>query len=42
LDDTRMILEGALPAALMALAVQAGFDGIERLWGADKVRTVAR
>ncbi len=32
LDDTRMILEGALPAALMALAVQGAFDGIERLW----------
>jgi osmoprotectant transport system permease protein len=31
LDDTRMILEGALPAALMALAVQAAFDGVERL-----------
>jgi osmoprotectant transport system permease protein len=32
LDDTRLILEGALPAALMALAVQGAFDAVERLW----------
>ena len=31
LDDTPLILEGALPAALLALAVQLGFDGLERL-----------
>ena len=30
LDDTGLILEGAVPAALMALAVQALFDGVER------------
>jgi len=32
LNDVRLILEGAVPAALLALAVQALFDGIERLW----------
>jgi osmoprotectant transport system substrate-binding protein/osmoprotectant transport system permease protein len=32
LDDTRLILEGALPAALMALGVQWAFDAIERRW----------
>ncbi len=31
LDDTPLILEGALPAALLALVVQLGFDGVERL-----------
>ncbi|MGP1273159.1 MAG: ABC transporter permease/substrate-binding protein [Phycisphaerales bacterium] len=31
LDDFGMILEGALPAALMALAAQLLFDGVERL-----------
>nr|WP_232293206.1 glycine betaine ABC transporter substrate-binding protein [Stigmatella aurantiaca] len=31
LDDTGLILEGAVPAALMALAVSALFGGIERL-----------
>ena len=30
LDDTGLILEGALPAALMALAVQGIFDLLER------------
>jgi len=29
LDDTRLILEGAVPAALLALAVQLLFDGLE-------------
>ena len=32
LDDTRLILEGALPAALLALAVQAAFELIEPLF----------
>ncbi|MGH8218997.1 MAG: glycine betaine ABC transporter substrate-binding protein [Steroidobacteraceae bacterium] len=31
LNDTGLILEGAVPAALLALAVQGLFDGIERL-----------
>jgi osmoprotectant transport system permease protein len=31
LDDTRLILEGAVPAALLALAVQGLFDVVERL-----------
>jgi osmoprotectant transport system permease protein len=31
LDDTPLILEGAVPAALLALVVQLGFDGLERL-----------
>lgn len=31
LDDTGLILEGAVPAALMALAVSALFGGVERL-----------
>ncbi|MDB4969360.1 MAG: amino acid transporter substrate-binding protein [Myxococcales bacterium] len=31
LDDTRLILEGAVPAALLALLVQGLFDGVERL-----------
>ena len=30
LDDTRLILEGAVPAALLALAVQALFEGLGR------------
>jgi osmoprotectant transport system permease protein len=30
LRDTTLILEGAIPAALLALAVQAGFDLLER------------
>jgi osmoprotectant transport system permease protein len=30
LDDTRMILEGAIPAALLALLVQGAFAVIER------------
>jgi osmoprotectant transport system permease protein len=31
LDDTRLILEGAVPAALLALVVQAGFELLEPL-----------
>ncbi|MGZ3425692.1 MAG: ABC transporter permease, partial [Polyangia bacterium] len=31
LDDTRLILEGAVPAALLALVMQGLFDGVERL-----------
>jgi len=31
LADTRLLLEGALPAAALALAVQALLDGVERL-----------
>jgi len=33
LDDTGLILEGAVPAALMALLVQAVFAGVERWLG---------
>jgi osmoprotectant transport system permease protein len=32
LDDTRLILEGAVPAALLALVVQWVFGAIERRW----------
>ncbi|MEE8516623.1 MAG: glycine betaine ABC transporter substrate-binding protein [Alphaproteobacteria bacterium] len=31
LDDVNLILEGAVPAALLALAVQGGFDLLERV-----------
>lgn len=31
LDDTGLILQGAIPAAVMALAVQAAFDAAERV-----------
>jgi osmoprotectant transport system permease protein len=31
LDDVGLILEGAVPASLLALAVQALFDGLERV-----------
>jgi osmoprotectant transport system permease protein len=31
LADTGLLLEGALPAAALALAVEAAFDGVERL-----------
>ena len=31
LDDTALILEGAVPAALLALAVQGGFELSERV-----------
>jgi osmoprotectant transport system permease protein len=30
-DDTALILQGAVPAALLALALQAAFQGIEWL-----------
>lgn len=36
LDDTRLILEGAVPAAALALLVQWGFGWIERRWVATK------
>lgn len=36
LDDTKLILEGAVPAALLALLVQWGFGWIERRWVAAK------
>lgn len=36
LDDTNLILEGAVPAALLALLVQWGFGWIERRWIAAK------
>jgi osmoprotectant transport system permease protein len=32
LNDNRTILEGAIPAALLALAVQFAFDGLDRLF----------
>ena len=32
LNDTSMILEGAVPAAVLALAVQFAFDLVERIW----------
>jgi len=32
LDDTNLILEGAVPAALLALLVQWGFSWMERRW----------
>jgi osmoprotectant transport system permease protein len=31
LDDTALILEGAIPAALLAVAAQWLFDGLERV-----------
>ena len=31
LDDVGLLLEGAVPAALLALAVQGGFDALERV-----------
>ena len=31
LDDTRLILQGAIPAALLALLVQGAFESIQRL-----------
>jgi osmoprotectant transport system permease protein len=36
LDDTNLILEGAVPAALLALLVQWGFGWMERRWIAPK------
>ncbi len=41
LNDTAMILEGAVPAALLALLVQAGFDLAERRWLAPPCEAVA-
>jgi osmoprotectant transport system permease protein len=32
LDDTALILEGAIPAALLALLAQAGFGALEKRW----------
>jgi osmoprotectant transport system permease protein len=31
-NDAQAMLAGALPAAVLALAVQAGFDAVERAW----------
>ena len=42
LDDTRLILEGAIPAALMALAVQGLFEGVERWLTPRGMRIEAR
>lgn len=42
LDDTGLILEGAIPAALMALAAQALFEGIERWLTPRGMRIEAR
>ncbi len=36
LDDTNLILEGAVPAALLALLVQWGFGWVERRWVTTK------
>ncbi|MET0533095.1 MAG: glycine betaine ABC transporter substrate-binding protein [Steroidobacter sp.] len=36
LDDTNLILEGAVPAAVLALLVQWGFGAMERRWIAAK------
>lgn len=32
LNDTRLILQGAVPAAVLAIVVHGIFEGIERLW----------
>jgi osmoprotectant transport system permease protein len=42
LDDTGLILEGAIPAACMALAVQALFEGVERWLTPRGMRLEAR
>lgn len=42
LDDTGLILEGAIPAAVMALAVQALFEGVERWLTPRGMRLEAR
>jgi osmoprotectant transport system permease protein len=42
LDDTRLILEGAIPAALMALAVQGLFEAVERWLTPRGMRLEAR
>ena len=36
LDDLGLILEGAIPAAVLALVVQAGFAALERRWVVGK------
>jgi osmoprotectant transport system permease protein len=38
LDDMRLILEGAVPAAILALLVQGAFELAERRWGSWKAR----
>ena len=38
LDDTALILEGAVPAALLALAVQGGFELSERFFVSKGLR----
>ncbi|MBE1159684.1 glycine betaine ABC transporter substrate-binding protein [Dyella acidiphila] len=42
LDDTGLILEGAIPAAVMALAVQGVFEGVERWLTPRGMRIEAR
>ena len=42
LDDTSLILEGAIPAALMALLVQGVFEGVERWLTPRGMRIEAR
>ena len=42
LDDIALILQGAVPAAVMALAVQAVFEGLERLLTPRGLRLKAR
>jgi osmoprotectant transport system permease protein len=42
LDDTGLILEGAIPAALMALLVQGLFEGVERWLTPRGMRIEAR
>ena len=42
LDDIALILEGAVPAAVLALLVQGGFEVIERLLTPRGLRIVAR
>jgi osmoprotectant transport system permease protein len=40
LDDTSLILEGAIPAALLALAVQSGFDLVESVLSPPGLRSL--
>lgn len=42
LDDISLILEGAIPAALLALAVQGVFEGVERALTPRGLRLAAR
>lgn len=37
-NDGATLLAGAVPAAVLALAVQWGFDTAERLWGRGRPR----